>query len=97
MPSTCVALAIASQPISAARSAAVVSVVKKGLPVPPPAIVNGLNTEITRILQLPEVRERLAVLSLEFTPNTPAAFAATLRDEVAKYAKMVKQSGARVD
>ena len=35
MPSTWVALKIASQPISAARSAAVVSVVKNGLPVPP--------------------------------------------------------------
>lgn len=63
----------------------------------PSAIVSQLNREVTRILQLPEVRERLDSLSLEFTPNSPAQFAATLRAEAAKYAKMVKDSGARVD
>lgn len=63
----------------------------------PAAIVNQLNREITRILQLPDVKEKLAVQSLEFTPNSPADFAATLKAEVAKYAVMVKQSGARVD
>jgi tripartite-type tricarboxylate transporter receptor subunit TctC len=63
----------------------------------PAAIVNQLNREITRILQLPDVKEKLAVQSLEFTPNSPAEFAATLKAEVDKYAVMVKQSGARVD
>lgn len=63
----------------------------------PAAIVNQLNREISRILQLPDVKEKLAAQSLEFTPNSPADFAATLRAEVDKYALMVKQSGARVD
>jgi len=63
----------------------------------PPAIVNRLNKEINRILQLPEVKSRLDAQSLVFTPNTPQEFAATLKTEVARYAKMVKQSGARVD
>ncbi len=63
----------------------------------PPAIVKKLNTEINRILQLPDVKERLAVLSLEYTPNSPAEFAATFKEEVAKYAKMVKESGAKAD
>jgi tripartite-type tricarboxylate transporter receptor subunit TctC len=63
----------------------------------PPAIINQLNREMNRILQLPDVKERLASLSLEFTPNSPAEFAATLKAEVEKYAKMVKQSGAKVD
>lgn len=61
------------------------------------AIVNQLNREISRILQLPDVKEKLAAQSLEFTPNSPAEFAATLKAEVDKYAVMVKQSGARVD
>ena len=63
----------------------------------PPAIVKKLNAEINRILQLPDVKERLAVLSLEYTPNSPAEFAATFKEEVAKYAKMVKESGAKAD
>jgi tripartite-type tricarboxylate transporter receptor subunit TctC len=63
----------------------------------PAAIVNQLNREISRILQLPDVKEKLAAQSLEFTPNSPAEFAATLKAEVDKYAVMVKQSGARVD
>jgi tripartite-type tricarboxylate transporter receptor subunit TctC len=63
----------------------------------PAAIVNQLNREISRILQLSDVKEKLAAQSLEFTPNSPAEFAATLKAEVDKYAVMVKQSGARVD
>ena len=63
----------------------------------PPAVVKKLNVEINRILQLPDVKERLAALSLEYTPNSPAEFAATLTAEIAKYAKMVKDSGAKAD
>lgn len=63
----------------------------------PPAIVNRLNKEMNRILQSPEMKKRLDVLSLVFTPNTPPQFATVLKAEVARYAKMVKDSGARVD
>ena len=63
----------------------------------PPAIVNKINQEFSRILQLPEVKERLDAQSLVFTPNTPQQFSANLKAEVARYAKMVKESGARVD
>lgn len=63
----------------------------------PPAIVGRLNKEITRILQLPDVKERLDAQSLVFTPNTPQQFAATLKAEAKRYAAMVKDSGAKVD
>jgi tripartite-type tricarboxylate transporter receptor subunit TctC len=63
----------------------------------PSAIVTKLNQEVTRILQLPEVKARLDALSLEFTPNTPAQFAARLKAEVKKYEKVVRESGTRVD
>ena len=63
----------------------------------PPAIVSRLNAEITRILQSPDVKARLDALSLEFSPNTPAEFAARLKVEVQRYAKMVKDSGAKAD
>ena len=63
----------------------------------PPAIVAKLNNEINRVMQLTDVKERLNVLSLEFTPNTSAQFSALLKAEIERYAKMVKQSGAKAD
>lgn len=63
----------------------------------PPAIVERLNKEINRILQMSDIRGRLDAQSLVFVPNTPQQFAAALKTEVARYAKMVKESGARVD
>lgn len=63
----------------------------------PPAIVGKLNSEINRIMLLPDVKERLDALSLEYTPNTSAQFAAVIREEITRYAAMVKQSGAKVD
>lgn len=63
----------------------------------PAAIVNKLNSEINRIMQLADVKERLDALSLEYTPNTPAQFAAAIKKEIPRYAEMVKQSGAKAD
>ncbi len=65
-----------------------------GTPMP---IVNKLNAEIQRALQAPDVKERLAALSFDVTPNTAAEFAKTLNAEVAQYAKVVKVSGAKAD
>lgn len=63
----------------------------------PAAVVNQVNRDFSAALQSPAAKQRLAALSLEFAPNTPAEFAKRLRNEVEKYAQIVKQSGARVD
>jgi tripartite-type tricarboxylate transporter receptor subunit TctC len=63
----------------------------------PQAIIGKLNGEINRVMQLPDVKERLAALSLEFTTNTSAQFAGVIKEEIARYAQMVKQSGAKAD
>ena len=60
-------------------------------------IVDKLNAEIAKILQSPAVKERLATLAFEFTPNAPQQFAEYLKVEVVKWAKVVKDSGARAD
>jgi tripartite-type tricarboxylate transporter receptor subunit TctC len=63
----------------------------------PPEIVRRLNTEIVRILRMPEVRDKLIGLGAEPVGNSSEEFAAMVRSEVAKWADVVKRSGARVD
>ena len=63
----------------------------------PKEVVGKLHDEVVRILKLPDVRERIQGLGMEAVCDTPDQFAQYLRSEIAKYAKIVKQSGARVD
>jgi tripartite-type tricarboxylate transporter receptor subunit TctC len=60
-------------------------------------IVNRLNSELNRALSAPEVLERLGQLGLDWKGNTSGEFAAFLREEVQKWAKAVKDSGAKAD
>jgi tripartite-type tricarboxylate transporter receptor subunit TctC len=61
------------------------------------AIVSKLSTEINRILKLPEVNERLSSLGAEPAGSTPDEFAAHIRAEIAKWGKVVRDSGARIE
>lgn len=63
----------------------------------PPAVINRLHTEIVKIVKLPDVRDRFLALGGEPVGSTPAEFAAFFRNEVAKWGKVVKESGARAD
>lgn len=71
-----------------------------GLMVPaatPSEIVARLNAEAVKALQAPEVREKLAALGFETQSSTPQAFAALLKSETEKWAKVIKASGARAE
>lgn len=64
----------------------------------PPDIVAKLNAEIVRALNTKDMRERLEKMGAEPpTNNTPEHFAAFMRVEAAKYAKVVRESGAKVE
>jgi tripartite-type tricarboxylate transporter receptor subunit TctC len=63
----------------------------------PPEVVARWNADVTRILSAPDMRERLAGQGAEAAPTTPAAFAQFIAAELAKYARIVKASGAKVD
>ncbi|MBL8384375.1 MAG: tripartite tricarboxylate transporter substrate binding protein [Burkholderiales bacterium] len=63
----------------------------------PPALVERINAEINKAMELPDARERFVGLGMESTRNTPAEFAAFLRDEVVKWAAVVKSTGAKAE
>ena len=63
----------------------------------PRPIVDRLNIEFTRALSAPDIRERLGRMGAEPSPMSPEAFANFVRAEQAKYERIVKASGARVE
>ena len=63
----------------------------------PAAIAHKLNADANALLGHPDVRERLAGLGLEPVGGTSDAFAAYLKSEVAKWAKVVRETGAKVE
>ena len=63
----------------------------------PADVVDRLNAELNRAFAAPDVRERFGQLGLESRANSTADFAAFLRSEVPKWAKAVKESGAKAD
>ena len=63
----------------------------------PKAVVSKLNRDVTKVLQVPEVKERLVNQGIEPLSSTPEQFAAYIKSETVKWAKVIKDSGARVD
>ena len=52
-----------------------------------------LNAEVVRALALPEVRERLVAQGIDPVGDTPQQFAAYIRSEIDKWAKVIKATG----
>ena len=69
-----------------------------GLVVPaktPRAIIDQLNAEVTKVLAMPDVKTTLFNQGLDPAPGTPEQFGAYIRSERAKWAKVIKESGAK--
>ena len=63
----------------------------------PPAIIARLNAEVTRLLAVQEVREKFLALGLEAASSTPEALAARGREDAAKWSRVIKAAGIRLD
>ncbi len=63
----------------------------------PQPVIEKWNAAVTRILNAPDMRERLAQQGAQAAPTTPDEFARFIAAEVPKYARIVKASGAKVD
>ncbi|HET9403583.1 MAG TPA: tripartite tricarboxylate transporter substrate binding protein [Burkholderiales bacterium] len=63
----------------------------------PRPVVERLGAELQRVMQLPGIRERLLAQGIEPVGSAPAEFSRQVRSELAKWARIVKESGARVD
>ena len=63
----------------------------------PPALVQRLNTEINAQLAVPELRERLSGEALEPMPMAPDAFGKYIREDIAKWSRLVKARRIEID
>ncbi|MEQ1774793.1 MAG: tripartite tricarboxylate transporter substrate binding protein [Burkholderiales bacterium] len=63
----------------------------------PPAVLTKIHSDTVRVLNMPDVRERFLSQAAVPSGNKPEEFAAFIQSETAKWAKVIKASGAKVD
>lgn len=63
----------------------------------PQPVVDRIHADLVAVLRMPEVREKLAASGAVVVGNTPEQFAAWNRNEIAKWSKAVKDSGAKAE
>ena len=63
----------------------------------PAEIVMRINAELNRALQLPDVKERIGNLGVDFALATPQQFAGDIRIDIAKWDQLIKSLGIRLD
>lgn len=63
----------------------------------PTSVVNTVSSELNKALNTPELRKKLEDQGLNVTPSTPDDFGKLIKTDIAKWAPVVKDSGAKVD
>ena len=63
----------------------------------PRDVVTRLNTEINKIMAMPDAKAKLEEVGTQLSPQTPEQFAKFLDAELAKYAKLTKAAGVKLD
>jgi len=63
----------------------------------PRPVVRTVNKEVVRILNLPDIKDRMLTQGATPTPTTPEEFDAFIRSEVQRFAKVLIAAGARIN
>ena len=63
----------------------------------PAAIINRLNQEIVRVLNLPDVKERFLNAGVEVVASSPEQFAAKIKSDIATISKVIKDAGIKTE
>jgi tripartite-type tricarboxylate transporter receptor subunit TctC len=63
----------------------------------PREVIARLNAELTKVLALPEVRERLIAQGTDPVGGTPEAFGAFIQSETSKWARIIRQGNITPD
>ena len=63
----------------------------------PKPIIDRYNKEIVKILNSPEIKERLVGMEFELVASTPEYFSAWIKSEIVRWGKVIKATGARAD
>jgi tripartite-type tricarboxylate transporter receptor subunit TctC len=63
----------------------------------PNAIVTKLHAGVSKVLSQPEAKERVASLGFDIVASTPEQFAAQIRNEIAKWGKVIKAAGIKAE
>ena len=63
----------------------------------PGAVVSRLNQEVVRVLTQPDIKAKLFNIGLEVVANSPEQFAATIKSDIARMEKLVRETGIRAE
>jgi tripartite-type tricarboxylate transporter receptor subunit TctC len=63
----------------------------------PPEIIGRIHGEVVKILNSPELKAKLGPQGIELVTNSPADFAKFIREDNAKWGKIIKEAGIRGD
>ena len=63
----------------------------------PSELVARIQRDVSRVVNQPDNRERLVSLGVDMIAGTPDEFAAYLRAEIARYTKVIKETGIKAE
>ena len=63
----------------------------------PRPIIDRYNKEIVKILNSPEIKEKLLAMEFDFVASTPEYFSAWIKTEINRWGKVIKATGAKAD
>jgi tripartite-type tricarboxylate transporter receptor subunit TctC len=63
----------------------------------PQTVIKKINADVKEVLKLPDVQEHLVSDASDFGENTPEYAAAYLKKEIAKWGKVIRESGAKAE